>query len=137
MTLSPLAPSNFPDLPKISGINLATAASGTRYKGRDDLLLITLVPNSSVAGVFTKSDTAAILAAAVEPTAVAATSVLSTRGSFRRTAVAAASSVVSSSFAVGSSATSHASALAAPSAASVATCAPTIAAATTIATTAL
>ena len=59
MTLSPLAPSSFPDLPKISGINLATAASGTRYKGRDDILLITLVPNSSVAGVFTKSDTAA------------------------------------------------------------------------------
>ena len=59
MTLSPLAPSSFPDLPKISGINLATAASGTRYKGRDDILLITLAPNSNVAGVFTKSDTAA------------------------------------------------------------------------------
>ena len=59
MTISPLAPASFPDLPKISGINLATAASGTRYKGRDDILLITLVPNSSVAGVFTKSDTAA------------------------------------------------------------------------------
>ena len=59
MTLSPLAPSSFPDLPKIVGINLATAASGTRYQGRDDLLLITLAPNSSVAGVFTKSDTAA------------------------------------------------------------------------------
>ena len=59
MTLSPLAPSSFPDMPKIVGINLATAATGTRYKGRDDLLLITLAPNSSVAGVFTKSDTAA------------------------------------------------------------------------------
>ncbi len=59
MTLSPLAPSRFPNLPKILGINLATAASGTRYRGRDDLLLITLAPNSSVAGVFTKSDTAA------------------------------------------------------------------------------
>jgi glutamate N-acetyltransferase/amino-acid N-acetyltransferase len=59
MALSPLAPSSFPDLPRIVGINLATAASGTRYQGRDDLLLITLAPNSSVAGVFTKSDTAA------------------------------------------------------------------------------
>ena len=59
MTLSPLAPSSFPDLPKIAGINLATAASGTRYQGRDDLLLISLAPNSNVAGVFTKSDTAA------------------------------------------------------------------------------
>ena len=59
MTLSPLAPSSFPNLPKIVGIGLATAASGMRYQGRDDLLLITLAPNSSVAGVFTKSDTAA------------------------------------------------------------------------------
>ncbi len=59
MTLSPLAPSSFPDMPKIAGINLATAASGMRYQGRDDLLLISLAPNSSVAGVFTKSDTAA------------------------------------------------------------------------------
>ena len=59
MNLSPLAPSSFPNMPKIVGINLATAASGTRYQGRDDLLLITLAPNSSVAGVFTKSDTAA------------------------------------------------------------------------------
>jgi glutamate N-acetyltransferase/amino-acid N-acetyltransferase len=59
MTLSPLAPASFPDLPKIAGINLATAASGMRYRGRDDLLLITLAPGSHVAGVFTKSDTAA------------------------------------------------------------------------------
>ena len=59
MTVSPLAPPHFPDLPKIVGINLATAASGTRYQGRDDLLLITLAPDSSVAGVFTQSDTAA------------------------------------------------------------------------------
>ena len=59
MTLSPLAPPSFPDLPKIVGVSLATAASGTRYHGRDDLLLITLAPKSSVAGLFTKSDTAA------------------------------------------------------------------------------
>ncbi len=59
MTLSPLAPFSFPNLPTIPGVNLATAASGTRYKGRDDLLLITLAADSSVAGVFTKSDTAA------------------------------------------------------------------------------
>ena len=59
MTLSPLAPSSFPNMPKIVGINLATAASGTRYQGRDDLMLMTFVPNCSVAGVFTKSDTAA------------------------------------------------------------------------------
>jgi len=59
MTISPLAPTAFPALPAIAGIGLATAASGTRYKGRDDLLLMMLVPASTVAGVFTKSDTAA------------------------------------------------------------------------------
>ena len=59
MTLSPLAPDSFPDLPPIAGITLGTAASGMRYQGRDDLLLISLAPESSVAGVFTLSDTAA------------------------------------------------------------------------------
>ncbi|MDA9641563.1 bifunctional glutamate N-acetyltransferase/amino-acid acetyltransferase ArgJ [Alphaproteobacteria bacterium] len=59
MSLSPLAPDNFPDLPPIAGIKLGTAASGMRYQGRDDLLLISLAPESSVAGVFTQSDTAA------------------------------------------------------------------------------
>ena len=59
MNVSPLAPDSFPTLPPIAGVRLATAASGTRYKGRDDLLLITLDAGSSVAGVFTQSDTAA------------------------------------------------------------------------------
>ena len=59
MATSPLAPSSFPDLPAISGVKLATAASGMRYPGRDDLMLITLAQNSTVAGVFTQSDTAA------------------------------------------------------------------------------
>ena len=59
MILSPLAPDSFPDLPPIAGIKLGTAASGMRYQGRDDLLLIRLAPESSVAGVFTQSDTAA------------------------------------------------------------------------------
>ena len=59
MTVSPLAPYSFPDLPPIAGIKLGTAASGMRYQGRDDLLLISLAPESSVAGVFTQSDTAA------------------------------------------------------------------------------
>jgi len=59
MAISPLAPTAFPDLPPIAGIGLATAASGTRYKGRDDLLLVTLASGGTVAGVFTRSDTAA------------------------------------------------------------------------------
>jgi glutamate N-acetyltransferase / amino-acid N-acetyltransferase len=50
MTVSPLAPYSFPDLPPIAGIKLGTAASGMRYQGRDDLLLISLAPESSVAG---------------------------------------------------------------------------------------
>ena len=59
ISISPLAPDSFPKMPRIAGIELSTAASGTRYKGRDDLLLIKLKPQSSVAGVFTLSDTAA------------------------------------------------------------------------------
>ena len=60
MTLrSPLAPVRFPDLPAIDGLGLAVAASGLKYKNRHDLLLMTLCKTTNVAGVFTKSDTAA------------------------------------------------------------------------------
>ena len=41
-TRSPLAPDKFPDLPAIDGLGLAVAASGLKYKNRDDLLLMTL-----------------------------------------------------------------------------------------------
>ncbi|MBP2301444.1 bifunctional glutamate N-acetyltransferase/amino-acid acetyltransferase ArgJ [Azospirillum picis] len=54
-TLSPLAPASFPTLPPIAGVRLATANSGIRYKGRDDLLLAVLDPGTSVAGVLTRS----------------------------------------------------------------------------------
>ncbi len=56
---SPLAPDSFPHLPTIDGLGLAVAASGAKYKGRDDLLLMTLCSSATVAGVFTRSDTAA------------------------------------------------------------------------------
>jgi glutamate N-acetyltransferase/amino-acid N-acetyltransferase len=56
---SPLAPDSFPHLPAIDGLGLAVAASGAKYKGRDDLLLMTLCSSATVAGVFTRSDTAA------------------------------------------------------------------------------
>lgn len=59
MTLSPLAPSCFPDLPAISGITLTTARCGMKYQGRDDLMAMLIKPGSHVAGVFTRSDTAA------------------------------------------------------------------------------
>jgi glutamate N-acetyltransferase/amino-acid N-acetyltransferase len=58
-TRSPLAPDKFPDLPAIDGLGLAVAASGLKYKNRDDLLLMTLSETATVAGVFTRSDTAA------------------------------------------------------------------------------
>ena len=59
MTVSPLAPDRFPDMPAIAGLGLATAASGLKYTGRDDMLLMHCATGSSIAAVFTKSDTAA------------------------------------------------------------------------------
>lgn len=57
MTASPLAPEKFPELPKIAGVEIATAAAGIKYKDRDDVLLVKLAAGTSVAGVFTKSST--------------------------------------------------------------------------------
>jgi glutamate N-acetyltransferase/amino-acid N-acetyltransferase len=53
--VSPLAPTNVPDMPEIAGVRLATAAAGIRYKGRTDVLLAVLDKGTTVAGVFTKS----------------------------------------------------------------------------------
>lgn len=53
--ISPLAPSFVPDMPRIGGIKLATAAAGIRYKDRTDVLLVLLDKGTAVAGVFTKS----------------------------------------------------------------------------------
>ncbi|HVX79480.1 MAG TPA: bifunctional glutamate N-acetyltransferase/amino-acid acetyltransferase ArgJ [Bradyrhizobium sp.] len=53
--VSPLAPTDVPDMPVIDGVKLATAAAGIRYKGRTDVLLAILEKGTSVAGVFTKS----------------------------------------------------------------------------------
>jgi glutamate N-acetyltransferase/amino-acid N-acetyltransferase len=53
--VSPLAPSNFPEMPEIDGVRMATAAAGIRYKGRTDVLLALLDKGTTVAGVFTKS----------------------------------------------------------------------------------
>jgi glutamate N-acetyltransferase/amino-acid N-acetyltransferase len=57
-TVSPLAPACFPALPPIAGVRLAALACGIRYQGRDDLMLAELAPDSTVAGVFTRSLTA-------------------------------------------------------------------------------
>src|SRR3954454_8676911 len=53
--VSPLAPTEVPEMPVIPGVRLATAAAGIRYKGRTDVLLAVMDKGTSVAGVFTKS----------------------------------------------------------------------------------
>jgi len=53
--ISPLAPTDIPDMPAIAGVRLATAEAGIRYKGRTDVLLAILDKGTTVAGVFTKS----------------------------------------------------------------------------------
>ncbi len=59
MTISPLAPDAFPAMPDIAGVTLSTAASGMKYTGRDDMMLMQLGDSGSIAAIFTKSDTAA------------------------------------------------------------------------------
>ena len=59
MTVSPLAPHAFPVLPDIDGVTLSTAASGMKYAGRDDMLLMRLEDGGTLAAVFTRSDMAA------------------------------------------------------------------------------
>jgi glutamate N-acetyltransferase/amino-acid N-acetyltransferase len=55
--VSPLAPKNFPKLPPLAGVRLATAAADVRYAQRTDVLLALLAPGTQVAGVFTTSKT--------------------------------------------------------------------------------
>jgi glutamate N-acetyltransferase / amino-acid N-acetyltransferase len=53
--ISPLAPTDVPEMPEIAGVRLATAAAGIRYKGRTDVLLAVMDKGTTVAGVFTTS----------------------------------------------------------------------------------
>lgn len=57
--ISPLAPDGFPTLEPVAGVGLAAGASGERYAGRVDLLLVDLARGTTVAGVTTRSKTAA------------------------------------------------------------------------------
>ena len=54
-SISPLAPKTTPQLPAISGVRLATAQAGIRYRDRTDVMLAVFEPQASVAGVFTRS----------------------------------------------------------------------------------
>ena len=58
MPISPMAPPAFPELPPLAGVRLSTAAGGSKYIGRDDLLLMQFCRDTQVAGVFTRSLTA-------------------------------------------------------------------------------
>src|SRR5438067_2134230 len=55
LAISPLAPAQFPDMPPVAGVKLATAAAGIRYAGRTDVLLALFEPGTTVAGVLTRS----------------------------------------------------------------------------------
>ena len=56
--VSPLAPKSYAKLPPLAGVSLGTAAAGIKYKGRDDVLVISLPEGTAAAGVFTTSKTA-------------------------------------------------------------------------------
>ena len=55
LPVSPLAPKKFPALKPIDNICLKALASGSRYRGRDDVLLVSLPAGTKAAGVFTTS----------------------------------------------------------------------------------
>lgn len=57
---SPLAPERFPKLAPLAGVELFAIASGSRYQGRDDLLVMHFDVETKTAGVFTKSSMPAI-----------------------------------------------------------------------------
>ncbi|MDI9408561.1 MAG: bifunctional glutamate N-acetyltransferase/amino-acid acetyltransferase ArgJ [Candidatus Pacebacteria bacterium] len=56
--VSPLAPSEFPTMPPIAGVEFATGVAGIRYSGRKDLLLAVFPAGTTVAGSYTQSLTA-------------------------------------------------------------------------------
>jgi len=53
--VSPLAPEAFPELAQVAGVEIATHAAGIRYTGRDDVLIVRMPEETTVAGVFTQS----------------------------------------------------------------------------------
>ena len=56
-TVSPLAPTSFPTLPRIAGVEFAAVEAGVRYANRKDVMLIRFAPGTAMAGLFTRSST--------------------------------------------------------------------------------
>ena len=56
--ISPLAPTDQPELLAISGVELAIAQTGIKYQDRADLMLAIMRPSATIAGCFTTSKTA-------------------------------------------------------------------------------
>ncbi len=54
-SVSPLAPSQYPELPAIAGLQLAAGHTGMRYKGRNDVVLMAFDRGTTAAGLFTRS----------------------------------------------------------------------------------
>ena len=55
--ISPLAPSSFPVMPQIAGVEFSAVEAGVRYGNRKDVMLVRLAPGTAMAGVFTRSTT--------------------------------------------------------------------------------
>jgi len=55
LPVSPLAPAQFPHMLPVPGVEMGAAASGQKYKGRPDLLLVAFQKGTVAAGVFTQS----------------------------------------------------------------------------------
>jgi len=56
--ISPLAPESFPPMPDIAGVALAAGACGLKKSSDSDLMVVELAPDTTAAGVFTRSLTA-------------------------------------------------------------------------------
>ena len=55
--ISPLAPETLGELSSVPGIKLATVATGMKYKGRDDVMLMVADTSATIAGSLTTSKT--------------------------------------------------------------------------------
>ena len=55
VSVSPLAPKSYADMPAIRGVRMATASAGIKYQNRTDVLMMVFDRPASVAGVFTRS----------------------------------------------------------------------------------